>query len=193
MSHENDKLKFGVPADAIVMACPVDVNPDDDSVRYYGGLLVCESASTEWRRRIVACVNACVGMDTELLEIIVENDKTLSGVIAHAETQRDDTYQRESAMAETIAAIAGLCTYRHETKEEFIGRVRAVLGEDPDIRVSRIRQQRDELLAALEQFLDPEGNPPEDNGEWREVLRAIASVKSYGKPEKTAETEGGAS
>lgn len=74
MNHENDKLKFGAPGDAIVMACPPDVNPDDDSVRYYGGLLVCESASAEWRRRIVACVNACAGSSTEWLEFIVSDD-----------------------------------------------------------------------------------------------------------------------
>lgn len=40
-------------------------------------------------RRIVACVNACAGIDTELLEIIADNDKTLAGVIAELEKQRD--------------------------------------------------------------------------------------------------------
>lgn len=40
-----------------------------------------------------------------------------------------------------------------------------------------VTKQRDDLLAALEQFLDPEGNPPEDTGEWREVLRVITSAK----------------
>lgn len=86
MSHVIDKLKFGVPADAIVMACPPDVNPDDDSVRYYGGLLVCESASFEWRRRIVACVNACCGIPTDQLDaypssvmrVMRERDELLS-------------------------------------------------------------------------------------------------------------------
>ena len=41
-------------------------------------------------RRIVACVNACAGIDTELLEIIADNDKTLAGVIANVEKQRDE-------------------------------------------------------------------------------------------------------
>ena len=41
-------------------------------------------------RRIVACVNACAGIDTELLEIIEDNDKTLAGVIANVEKQRDE-------------------------------------------------------------------------------------------------------
>lgn len=41
-------------------------------------------------RRVVACVNACAGIDTELLEIIADNDKTLAGVIANVEKQRDE-------------------------------------------------------------------------------------------------------
>lgn len=109
MSHENDTLKFGGPGDAIVMACPPDVNPDDDSVRHYGGLLVCESASAEWRRRIVACVNACAGIPTERLEEF--NDWSAAG-------------------------IASAATYR---------------------------QQRDELLAALELMLERISEPPEAN------------------------------
>ena len=44
-------------------------------------------------------------------------------------------------------------------------------------RYNKALRQRDELLAAIEQFLDPEGNPPTDTGEWREVMRVIASVK----------------
>ncbi len=41
-------------------------------------------------RRVEACVNACAGIDTELLEIIADNDKTLAGVIANVEKQRDE-------------------------------------------------------------------------------------------------------
>ena len=40
--------------------------------------------------RARACVNACAGIDTELLEIIEDNDKTLAGVIANVEKQRDE-------------------------------------------------------------------------------------------------------
>ena len=47
-------------------------------------------ADYENARRIVACVNACAGIDTELLEIIEDNDKTLAGVIANVEKQRDE-------------------------------------------------------------------------------------------------------
>lgn len=60
-----------------------------------------------------------------------------------------DLQTKADAMAETINAIAALCTYQHESKEDFIGRVRAVLGEDPDLRVSSVRKERDELLAAI--------------------------------------------
>lgn len=49
-------------------------------------------------RRIVACINACAGIDTELLEIIEDNDKTLAGVIANVEKQRD----------ELLAALEGM-------------------------------------------------------------------------------------
>lgn len=46
------------------------------------------------------------------------------------------------------------------------------------LEIYDLKRQRDELLAAIEQFLDPEGNPPADSGEWREVMRVIASVKA---------------
>ena len=98
--------------------------------------------------------------------------------------QRDELQTKANAMAETINAIAGLCTYQHESKEDFIGRVRAVLGDDPDLRVSSVRKerddlleqlkqvealsevrlsQRDELLAALELMLERISEPPEAN------------------------------
>lgn len=44
-------------------------------------------------------------------------------------------------------------------------------------RYNRSLQQRDDLLASIEQFLDPEGNPPEDTGEWRDVMRVIGNIK----------------
>jgi hypothetical protein len=99
-------------------------------------------------------------------------------------------------MAETIRAIAGLCTYRHESKEDFIGRVRAVLGDDPDLRVSNIRKQRDDLLAALEKCRKELSAWMRDHGDdigtreaVSEARAAIASAKSYGHPDKSAENE----
>ena len=48
------------------------------------------NCTPEDARRITACVNACAGIETELLEIIEDNDKTLAGVIANVEKQRDE-------------------------------------------------------------------------------------------------------
>jgi len=107
-------------------------------------------------------------------DVLSEFDPSLKGSL----------YKKADAMAETINAIAGLCTYQHESKEDFIGRVRAVLGDDPDLRVSSVRKerddlleqlkqvealsevrlsQRDELLAALELMLERISEPPEAN------------------------------
>ena len=103
---------------------------------------------------------------------------------------------KADAIAETIRAIAGLCTYRHESKEAFIGRVRAVLGDDPDLRVSNIRKQRDDLLAALEKCRKELSAWMRDHGDdigtreaVSEARAAIASAKSYGHPDKSAENE----
>lgn len=62
-------------------------------------------------RRIVACVNACAGIDTELLEIIADNDKTLAGVIANVEKQRDELL----AALEHFATWAR-CQHRAQSK-----------------------------------------------------------------------------
>lgn len=64
-----------------------------DIVGSGGASIICGSTgyvSDADARRIVACVNACAEIDTEMLEIVVENDKTLSGVIADTERQRDE-------------------------------------------------------------------------------------------------------
>ena len=53
----------------------------------------------------------------------------------------------------------------------------ASLGDDEESRAnSWLIAAAPELLAALTQFLDQEGNPPENTGEWREVLRVIAKA-----------------
>ena len=57
-----------------------------------------------------------------------------------------------------------------------------VTAPDSLLDVGGICDQRDQLAAqnvalrsALTQFLDQEGNPPEDTGEWREVMRVLSS------------------
>ena len=49
-------------------------------------------------RRIVACVNACAGIETELLEILTDNDKTISGLIRSIEKQRDELLSAAEAI-----------------------------------------------------------------------------------------------
>ena len=44
-------------------------------------------------------------------------------------------------------------------------------------QINDVAFQRDELLAALKQFLDQDGCPPEYSCEWLEVLRVIDNVK----------------
>lgn len=67
-AHTREPWKLGAPSDAVVVDVPPDVNPNDPSILYYGGHLICESASDANRRRIVACVNACAGIPTEEME-----------------------------------------------------------------------------------------------------------------------------
>jgi hypothetical protein len=52
-----------------------------------------------------------------------------AALVAEAERKRAD------ALAATIAALRDVVTTDAETKGEFVSRVRAVLGEDPDARV----------------------------------------------------------
>ena len=59
-----------------------------------------------------------------------------------------------------------------------------VTAPDSLLDVGAICDQRDQLAAqnvalrsALTQFLDQEDNPPEDTGEWREVMRVLSFCK----------------
>lgn len=65
-------------------------NEDPVYVEDSNGIHIASFQSEEAASRAIACVNACVGIDTELLEIIADNDKTLAGVVAHTEKQRDE-------------------------------------------------------------------------------------------------------
>ena len=44
-------------------------------------------------------------------------------------------------------------------------------------RVRELEEENARLKAALTQFLDQEGNPPEDTGEWRFVLQVLGECK----------------
>lgn len=81
-------------------------------------------------------------------------------------------YAEESALDARLSDLAEQVECSTITRDNMEGRLNGWL-----VKYAAMKEQRDDLLAALEQFLDPEGNPPEDTGEWREVLRVIASVK----------------
>lgn len=71
--------------------------------------------------------------------------------------------------------IGGMCYVIMYDKNRIVDPDADVIELHP--RFAEMEKQRDELLTAIDQFMDPEGNPPENTGEWREVLRVIASVK----------------
>ncbi len=154
--------------------------------------------------------------ETNLRQQIAHLNDEIAGhksTIEFVAKRRDELQTKADAMAETINAIAGLCTYQHESKEDFIGRVRAVLGDDPDLRLSIVRKERDELLAALEPFatafkpaaeqlrkygasdvmltyLDRNTvTPTMTMGDFRRAFEAVTGTKCHGQQEKQAETE----
>ena len=63
------------------------------------------------------------------IDFTTEQLERFAALVAAAERNRAD------ALAATAAALRDVVTTDAETKEEFVGRVRAVLGEDPDARV----------------------------------------------------------
>jgi hypothetical protein len=71
------------------------------------------------------------GLGTESKRIHDEGMVTVGCMREKVEAER----KRADALAATIAALRDVVTTDAETKEEFVSRVRAVLGEDPDARV----------------------------------------------------------
>lgn len=49
-----------------------------------------DESGADNRDRAVACVNACTGIDTEVLETLADNDKTLTHLILKVVKQRDE-------------------------------------------------------------------------------------------------------
>lgn len=78
--HSREPWRRGKASDSIVCDYGENLPPhhaigdmsakaiESDSLRYYGGHLVAESATPSNISRIVACVNACAGIPTEALE-----------------------------------------------------------------------------------------------------------------------------
>lgn len=59
-------------------------------------------------------------------------------------------HKRAEMMAEIVWGVVDVVTTDFESKEAFVARVRAILGDDPSLRVSEIRKERDALKAELE-------------------------------------------
>lgn len=66
--HTPEPWREGTSYAAIVADAPVpDMNGSDDFV-HYGGHMVGESIVPRNRRRIIACINGCSGIPTEMFE-----------------------------------------------------------------------------------------------------------------------------
>lgn len=74
------------------------------------------------------CVEEFLGRNKQY----VTNDASRESAIANAIASEK---KRSDALAATINALRDIVTNDHETKEHFIARVRAVLGDCPDTRV----------------------------------------------------------
>ena len=59
-------------------------------------------------------------------------------------------HERAEMMAEIVRGVVDVVTTDFESKEAFVARVRAILGDDPSLHVSEIRKERDALKAELE-------------------------------------------
>lgn len=78
-------------------------------------------------RRIVACVNACAEIDTELLEIIADNDKTLAGVIANIEKQRDELLAALESMVREFDYTCGDKVFLERNRTQALYNARAAI------------------------------------------------------------------
>jgi hypothetical protein len=88
MGHTKEPWRVGrcsVSMGTIVSDSPVPEVNGSGAIEYYGGHLIAESITRDNARRIVACVNACEGIDTENLEMIgrMFADKKLASTPLH--------------------------------------------------------------------------------------------------------------
>lgn len=129
-------------------------------------------------RHLVASANACAGVSAEDFKSgavmvcgsnqVAYFDKVLQ--------QRDELLVEFAAYKEGSEEAFGTVVAQKQAAEARLKSMQTTIDSQQGV-ICTILDQRNELLAALEQFLDQEGGPPQDTGEWREVLRVIASVK----------------
>lgn len=129
-----------------------------------------DAYSEERARRLVACWNACIGIRTELLESAKD---WADAVIATAVTQRDviARLQEENANLRTVMIAAAEEINEHweaHCDAEGYGPVnlqrRLEAGMPAEYgytagAFARLHAQRDELLAALQKYVDHFGDP----------------------------------
>lgn len=106
-------------------------------------------------RRIVACVNACAGIDTSSLEIINKHGVTLRDMLAGAQTQMIDLeqqrYQLRAVCAEAYQLAGAL-----DAPVEALDNLSAAANGNPlphetflPVAVPDVVAQRDQLLTAI--------------------------------------------
>jgi hypothetical protein len=101
---------------AVVSDTPVPEISGSDAVDYYGGHLIAESVTPSNARRIVACVNACAGMEdpaAEIARLQAENDELdeqCTKRILEIYKLRAERDELESALSTCIGWIATFST-----------------------------------------------------------------------------------
>lgn len=101
MAHTNEPWRVGKTG-GVVADAPIPEMLGSNEVEYYGGHLVCESVTKSNAARIVACVNACAGIETSLLESIHAKNLKLQTVGKVEETQAfiaNTVVQRDELLA----------------------------------------------------------------------------------------------
>lgn len=91
MEHSKEPWRKGIDYNSIVSddsSGPM-VN-GAEAVEHYGGYMVAESVAEANARRIVACVNACAGLDTAQLELSLEYGVTVLDELGRVKAQRDE-------------------------------------------------------------------------------------------------------
>lgn len=117
-------------------------------------------------RRIVACVNACEGIPTELIE---KHGVTRSGI---AKWVDEITQQRDELHAIVCACLTALGNGSGATKQcsvEFLSNAPTEIL----LYVGDMRQQRDDLLAAARNLRDVKGRHHSEQA-FKALIDAIA-------------------
>lgn len=95
-THTPEPWREGIPG-TVVADIPIEGGPGGvngaDAVAYYGGNLIGESMTVANARRIVACVNACAGVPTDMLKpgLVREMAEELERAVEHVRGLADRT------------------------------------------------------------------------------------------------------